>query len=217
MIFSVKFRRVFRLSFACLICLIIATCLSFRPAIASPAVEEYAQETIDHGISLLKDTSLSGGARQQALRSFLSANFNIKRIGLFALGDAAAAASPQDITDYLSAFEKLTLDTYVSMIGDYGGQQVKVIGSQERAPGDFVLSAQVTDPGAGRSEKPFLVRFRVVSEGGRYSVVDASVQGVWFELSQRDSVQGFLGTNGGSIPKLIDHMNRLAAQISARQ
>ena len=98
-----------------------------------------------------------------------------------------------------------------------GGQQVRVTGSKERAPGDFILSADVTDPVAAHDEKPLPVRFRVLLEGDRYSVVDASVQGVWFELAQRDNVQGFLGANGGNISKLITHINQLSGQSPTKQ
>jgi phospholipid transport system substrate-binding protein len=183
-------------------------------AYAAPIVEEYLQNTVNHGVAILNDKSLSASKRQVAVREFLSSNIDIKRIAIFALGSAAPVTPTPETESYLKAFEALTLNFYSSMIDGYGGQTVKITGSSERAPGDFILSADVIDPSAPRSEQAGHVRFRVLAEGEKFAVVDASVEGVWFELAQRDSVQGYLGANGRDVTKLTDHLNKMAAQMA---
>ena len=118
---SRKVRPVVRIFYAYLLIAILSITIACHSALAAPPVEEYGQRTIDQGTALLKDPALSGSSRKAAMRTFLSENFDVKRIALFALGDAAASASPQELVEYLKSFETLTLDTYVSMIGDYGG------------------------------------------------------------------------------------------------
>jgi ABC-type transporter MlaC component len=81
----------------------------------------------------------------------------------------------------------------------------------QRAPGDYIVNAVVSDP-ADTSDPPAPVSFRVLDEGaGKFALVDASVEGVWFTLAQRDDFKGFLDHNGGKISGLIAHLNDLAA------
>ena len=189
---------------------------STAPALAQSPVEAYADQTIEKGVSLLKNPSLAGKARDAALRDFLKASLDIKRIALFTLGDVAKSASPADVAAYAKAFEDFTLANYVSRVGAYGGQNLKVSSATERAPGDFIITVSVVDPAAAPSEPPDTAQFRVLKEAdGGFAVVDASVQGVWFEVAQRADIQGFLDQNGGSISKLIDHLNAMTAQLSA--
>ncbi len=186
------------------------------PVLAASPIETYADHTIEKGVALLKDTSLTGKARDAAIRDFLKASLDIRRIALFTLGDAAKNASPADIAAYTKAFQDFTLANYVSRVGAYGGQSLRVSGAIERAPGDFIITVTVVDPAASQANPPDTAEFRVLKESdGNFAVVDASVQGVWFEVAQRADIQGFLEQNGGSIPKLIDHLNAMTAQLTA--
>jgi ABC-type transporter MlaC component len=182
------------------------------PAAAQTPVETYAQQTIDKGVALLKG-GVTGKAQQDALRDFLKSTLDIRRIALFTLGAAARTAPPADVENYVKAFQDFTLANYVSRIGAYGGQSLKVASTVERAPGDFVVTVEVIDP--AQSGPPDTAQFRIMSApAGGFAVVDASVEGVWFEVAQREDVQGFLAQNGGSIPKLIEHLNQMTAAIA---
>jgi phospholipid transport system substrate-binding protein len=185
------------------------------PAFADTSVETYAQATIDKGVAILKDASLKDKARDDALRAFLDSALDLKRIALFTLGAAAKSASPTDLESYTQAFKTFALTGYLSRVGAYGGQSLKVASAVARAPGDYIVTVNVVDPAAPKSAPADSAQFRVVSEtGGGFAVVDASVQGIWFELAQRDDVQGFLAQNGGSVAKLIDHLKQMTAQLA---
>jgi len=195
---------------------VLATLSSAAPALAETPVEAYADQVIGKGLGILKDASLKGSARDGAIRDFLKASLDIRRIALFTLGDAARTASPADVAAYTDAFENFTLTSYVSRVGAYGGQGLKVAVAVERAPGDYIVTVNVVDPTASASSPPDTAEFRVLKEtDGHFAVVDASVQGVWFEVAQRSDIQGFLEQNGGSIPKLIDHLKQMTAQLAS--
>jgi ABC-type transporter MlaC component len=184
------------------------------PALADATIETYAQATIDKGVAILKDATLKDKAKDDALRAFLDTTLDLKRIALFTLGAAAQSASAADLASYSDAFKKFTLANYVSRVGAYGGQSLKVASAVARAPGDYIVTVTVVDPTAPKSAPPDSAQFRVVSEaGGGFAVVDASVQGIWFELAQRDDIQGYLAQNGGSVAKLVEHLNQMTAQL----
>jgi len=206
-----RFRNVSRAAVAAL------TIALVRPASAESPVEDYAQKTIDQGVGLLKDKSLNEADRRAELRNFLDSTLDLKRIALFTLAQRAASVSPADLDAYEKAFEDFTLTSYVSRVGAYDGEVLKVAGAAERAPGDFIVDVNVTDPAEPPGTPPQTVLFRVEKEpDGGFGVVDASVQGVWFELAERDDIQGYLEQNGGDIQKLTDHLNALTAQMKGK-
>ena len=186
------------------------------PAFAETPVETYAGQTINKGIAILKDGTLSDKARQDAIRAYLQSALDIRRIALFALGPTARTAAPPDLAAYVQAFENFTLANYSSRVGAYGGQTLKVTSAAERSPGDFIVTVAIIDPKATAADPGDSAQFRVLSEpNGGFAIVDASVEGVWFEVAQRDDFQGYLAQNGGSLAKLIEHINQMTAQISA--
>jgi len=186
------------------------------PVFAGSPVETYVSQTIDQGLALLNNKTLSAAEKDAELRNYLKTTLDIDRIALFTLGPAAKTASPADIAAYQSAFTTYTLANYVDRVGAYGGQSLKITGVDEHAPGDFIISVEVVDPAAPANVPPDSAKFRVLQAAdGHFAVVDANVEGVWFELAQRDDIQGFLHQNDDSIPKLVEHLNAITASLSA--
>ena len=72
------------------------------------------------------------------------------------------------------------------------------------------MTTQLIDPNDKSGQQPLEVDFRVLSENGRYVVIDFSVAGIWLALEERDQFSSFLGQNNGSIPTLISHLKELA-------
>jgi ABC-type transporter MlaC component len=191
-----------------------AAALFAIPALAASPVETYAQSTIDQGVLLLQDKSMNAEARSAELRNFLGSTLDLKRIALFTLGDAGKSAAQASLDAYEKAFEDFTLTTYVGRVGGYGGQTLKVSQVTERAPGDFIVEVSVWDPSDPPGTPPGAALFRVLAEpGGGFAVVDASVQGVWLEVAEREDIQGYLEQNGEDIAKLTDHLNTLTAAM----
>lgn len=192
--------------------------LAAAPASADPpAAETFAQQNIDRGIAIMKDRSLSDAARHTAVHDLLLSIMDLKRIAHYVLGPAAQSAPPADVASFEQAFENFTLANYKSQIGAYGGQTLKVVGATAHAPGDYIVAADLFDPSDPPGTPPTELHFRVLDEGGKFAIVDANVEGIWFEEAQHDDVQGYLAQNGGSVPKLVDHLNAMAASFSAQQ
>ena len=200
-----------------LIAAVTASFAATSPAAADDTapVEAYAQQQIDKGIAILMDKSLSPPARQAAIGDFVLSLMDLKRIALYALGPAAQTAPREDVDAFVDAFKKFTLANYESELGSYGGETIKVVDAVQHGPQDFVVTAAVRDPTDPPNTRPLLVRFRVVDETGKYAILDASVEGIWFEVAQHDDIQGFLAQNGGDVKKLVEHLNDMTAALSA--
>lgn len=194
--------------------------LSLLPAItavpaaqaATPA-EAFVSQNVDRGFAILNNRSLSSGARASQFQSFLEGLTDIDRIGKFTLGAARRTASPQDIAAFDAAFRSYAIQVYQSRLGQYSGQTLKVNGSSERQPGDYVVSTTLADPSAKGSRQPLRVDFRVLSDKGRMVVIDVAVEGIWIAITERDQFSAFLGQHNGSVTALAAHLNQLTAQL----
>ena len=179
---------------------------------ATPA-EAFVSQNVDRGFAILNNRSLSAGARASQFQSFLEGLTDIDRIARFTLGAARRSASPQDIAAFDSAFRAYAIQVYQSRLGQYSGQTLKITGSNERQPGDYVVSTTLLDPTAKGGRQPLRVDFRVLSDKGRMVVIDVAVEGIWIAITERDQFSAFLGQHNGSVPALAAHLNQLTAQL----
>ncbi len=193
--------------------------IAFAPPVAAAGAEDAAarafiEQNIDHGISILKDKSLNDSTRRQQIHDVLAALLDTKKIGLFALGSARTTASQADLDDYVAAFKEFMITSYETRLGSYGGQSLKVTGVIDHASGDYIVTAVLVDPSAPNDPNPPEVDFRVFGENNGFAVVDASIEGIWLGLAQRDDFVGFLGQHNGSVSALTAHLKEMTAQFA---
>jgi phospholipid transport system substrate-binding protein len=181
------------------------------PACAAGNVaESYVGDNIHKGLEILNNKGLPKAQREQQFETFLLNLTDMKRIAMFTLGQYRRTASPADQDAFVAAFQNYATAVYQSYFAKYSGQTLKVIGSTERSPTDFVVNTQLIDPGS--SQTPLQIDFRVRTDAGKPVVVDFAVSGIWLSLEERDQFTAFMGQNGGNIHVLITHLSDLAKQ-----
>lgn len=184
-------------------------------AVAATPAETFVQQGVDRGVQILKDASLSDAQRRAQVEDLLGSIMNTHRLAVFCLGNVAKTAAPEDVEAFATAFDAFTKAKYSSQLGGYGGQSLKVTGSTERSPTDHVVTAVLVPPSGVADPDPVTVMFRVLNDGDKYGVVDASIVGVWFGMAQRDDIQGFLSSNNNDVKKLTARMIEMTANLKA--
>lgn len=183
---------------------------SFAQA-ATPA-EAFISDNIQKGLGILNDPQLSAAQRGEQFEQLLITLTNMKRIALFTLGQYARTAPQADQDEFAAAFQSYSVAVYRSYLGLYAGQSLKVTGSSQRAPDDFIVSTVMVDPNnRGGQQQPLQVNFRVRTDSGKPELTDFSVAGIWLALSQRDQFSAFLAQNHGDVKALISHLHEVAA------
>jgi len=190
-----------------------SACLAFAlaaaPARADDPAAAFVQTNVQKGLVILNNKSLSQDQMRSQFRDFLTSLTDIKRIALFTLGSARRTAPDADVNAFVDAFRDYAVAVYEARLGQYSGQTLKVTGSSEVKPGDWIVTTQLVDPNAKPGDQPIEVKFRVDQDGNRLAVIDVSVVGVWLAIEERAQFTAFLGQNGNDIHKLIDHLNAL--------
>jgi len=177
------------------------------------AAQSYVQTNVQTALGILQDTSLSGPERRDRMHNFLLSLLDTQRIAMFTLGAAQSSASPDQLAAYSDAFRDFMVANYDSKLGNYAGQTLRVTGTLQRAPGDYVVTTQLVDPTSAKA--PQEVDFRIVSAGGKLAIVDASYQGVWLAIAERDDFQSFLNMHNGDVAALTAHLKEMTAQLNA--
>jgi phospholipid transport system substrate-binding protein len=181
------------------------------------AAQSYVQSNVQTALGILQDASLSASARRERIHALLLSLLDTQRVALFMLGSAQSTASPDAVAAYTAACRDFMVANYDSKLGTYAGQTLRVTGASQHAPGDFVVSAVVVDPsGSANGKAPPEVDFRIIEDGGRFYIVDASIEGVWLAVAEHDDFQGFLSAHGGDVGALTAHLRDMTAQLNAQ-
>jgi phospholipid transport system substrate-binding protein len=189
-----------------------APLLMVKPAAAAPNVaESFIDDNVHKGLDILRDHKLSTVQRRDQFETLLLGLVDVRRIAVFTLGQYRRTAPPEDVEAFVGAFKNYAAAAYQSYFSKYTNQTLKVTGSTERSPTDFIVQTQLIDPSS--SQQPAEVDFRVRTDGGKPVLVDVAYQGVWLSLEQRDQFVSFLGQNNGNVRSLIGHLSELAVNL----
>src|SRR4029078_4841587 len=129
-------------------------------AIAAPNVaESFVDENIHKGLEILRDKRLNTVQRRDQFEGLLLSLVDVRRIALFTLGQYRRSAPPEDVEAFVNAFKNYATAAYQSYFSKYTNQQLKVIGSTQPTPTDFIVQTLLVDPST--SQPPAEVDFRV--------------------------------------------------------
>jgi phospholipid transport system substrate-binding protein len=198
--------------------LIASACVMAPPALAAAAnpAEAFVQQNIDKGYTILNNAALPDDQRRTQFRNFMLGLTDVKRIGMFTLGQYANSASKADIEAFNAAFTDYAVAVYESRLGKYKGQSLKVTGSDQRAADDVVVNADVVNPSAPANAPVIKAAFRVrKTPDGKPIVTDMQVEGIWLALSQRSDFTGFLQQHGGNVASLTDNLRMQVQQLGS--
>lgn len=190
--------------------------LAAAPAEATAPVESFVQTNIQKGLDILNNKKISDAQRKEDFRNFLLSFTDLRRTAIFTLGAARRTASPGDLDNFVTAFRDYAIAIYEARLTNYSGETLKVTGSTERAPGDYVVTTVLADTSgraAQNGQQPIQIDFRINKDNNRFVVLDASVVGVWLAIEERDQFSAFLAQNNDSVPTLTSHLKELTAKL----
>jgi phospholipid transport system substrate-binding protein len=193
---------------------IVAIALPFAAARAATPAEEFVQNNVQKGLTILN----SGGSpaqKREEFRSFLLKLTDLKRIADFTLGPVKNSTSPADLAAFEDAFREYAFAVYESEFQKYSGQTLKVTGSVERKAGDYLVSTVLVDPSAKKGQEPIQVDFRIFGSPGHFTVGDIIVLGLDLAITEQDDFSSFLAQNNNSVEALTAELKQRAARVRA--
>jgi phospholipid transport system substrate-binding protein len=178
---------------------------------AAPAAEAFVQSEANKALTILRDSSMSLGAKKEAFYAFINQVADVPKITDFVLGRYRRSLTPAQYSAFAEAFRAYADSVYETRLSDYHGQGLNVTGSVARTPDDVVVSSVIT--GAGASGASSVVNWRVLrGPDGRWHVVDVQAQGVWLAIVEQQDFASTLANHNGDISVLIHQLQADAVQ-----
>ena len=184
---------------------------------AAPDDEAFVRAKAKEALDILADKSLDQSAKTARFRAFVDEISDVRRVARFVLGKYARGADKDKLDEFAKVFRRYSSGVYESQLGNYSGETVTVTGSQDRKPGDSLVSTVIS---GGKLRDPLTVNWRILTRHGRKIVLDVEVLGIWLALQQRTELSTVIANHGGDIGAAIavlkDRIARQQADMKAK-
>jgi len=178
-------------------------------AFAAPQDEAFVQTKANEALNILRDDSLDKAAKTARFAEYVDGVTDVPRVARFVLGKYARGADPQKLATFTKVFREYASGVYESQLGNFGGETLKVLGSQDRKPGDSVVASLIS---GGKVEEPIKVNWRIRTRNGKPQVLDVQIFGIWLALQQRNEITAVIANHGGDIGAAIDVLQQKIAK-----
>ncbi len=191
-------------SFLLVTMFIIATPFSNAHATDTDKAQKFVQAMGNNAVSFLGDSSLGATQKKQKFKKLLNNDFDMDKIGRFALGRNWKTASANEKKEYLKLFNDMIVEVYSSRFGDYKGEAFTVDSARAAGSKDALVTSYIV-PKNGSKVK---VDWRVRATGNKYKVIDVLVEGVSMSLTQRSEFASIIQRGGGKMDVLLEHLRK---------
>jgi phospholipid transport system substrate-binding protein len=143
-------------------------------------------------------SNIPSAQRIARFNELFQADFDVNGIGRFVIGRYWQAYTPEQQQEFLRLYQQSTVQAYADKLGQYGGSEFRVLGSEQAGDG-VVVSSEVTRS----SGQPVHIDWHLISDGGGYKVSDVYVDQVSMKITQRDEFAKIIQNNGGQPTALL--------------
>jgi len=134
-------------------------------------------ETVDKGLTVLKEPSLSGTEktqeRRQALWKEISIVFNFEEMSKRALGQHWKKRSPEEKKEFVELFTNILKDAYIGKTDTYNGEKVVLLREKQDSDYAVVQTKFITKNGT-----EIAVDYSMLNNSGEWKIYDVIIEGV---------------------------------------
>jgi phospholipid transport system substrate-binding protein len=163
-----------------------------------PEAEAFIRDLIVEVEAIVK-AEQTGGGRVDEFMSLFRRVAALPQIGRFVAGQAWREMSPAQQEAYMAAFERYAANAYSRNIGEYNGQTMEVVGSQDAGRRGVLVNTRLLSPG----EQPLRIDWLVSDRGGNLLLSDVVAEGVSLTISQREEFAAMLEARNGNLDEFI--------------
>jgi phospholipid transport system substrate-binding protein len=152
---------------------------------------DLVMKTIERGLVILKDPSLSGdenlGVRKQKLWEELSPIFNFEEMSKRTLGKYWKERSDEEKEEFVALFTSVLKDTYIGKTDTYSGEKIVYLRERQDGTRCKVQTKFITSAG-----KEISVNFSLINNHGKWMIYDVIVEGVSLVNNYRSQFNNIL-------------------------
>lgn len=196
--------------FTQLIAATLLSALSFAISTSTAHADEKAEAFVgdlgQKAITILGDQDLTQDAIETEFRTLLLDAMDIRRVGLFALGQYARLPTKGERDIYFDLLGDFIVEVYLGRLTGYSDQEFKVTSSVEKGKKgrEVIVDSEIIfqDDRPALQVDWWLLR----TKEGEFRVFDVRVAGIWMAQEQRGTFTSHIRNNGGKFEALLDHL-----------
>lgn len=147
--------------------------------------------------------------RLTQLGNLFQADFDVRGIGTFALGNYRTLATPRERHEYFKLFNEFAVRAVSHKLNDYAGAAFKITGNRRAADGQTIVLSQLSRSGGD----PLPLQWFVKEKHGRLMVTDLVVGDTSMKTALRDQFASWIVNNGGRFGALLAVMRQMNPQL----
>ncbi|MDR2124767.1 MAG: ABC transporter substrate-binding protein [Desulfovibrio sp.] len=195
-----------------------ALCLACLSAFAVPAAASEARDVLENTVNRVLTELKKPAMRDPATRPPVLANiekiirqlFSFDELSMRSVGPKWQSFTPEQKTQFGTAFEDLLRARYLNSMGGYDGEKIAYTGETASTKGDKVEIQTVVES-AGKSVP---VAYRMLKTD-RWLVYDVIIEGVSLVQNYRAQFQATLDRNKGDVDALIRSIRQTTDELAA--
>lgn len=174
------------------------------------AYKDFAAQTGQEVITILKDKTRPLKDRKESFRKVLQDRFSLPSIAKFVLARYWRRADDQQKKRYLDLFEDATVENYAAQFDSYDNERVEIKSARSGKKDSVIVSTQIIRPAGGEPLKVDWYMSR--SKSGEIKIVNLYVNGVSMSITQRSEYNAMVQSVNGDLDRFLD---KLESQIRA--
>lgn len=141
--------------------------------------------------------------KEDYFRQMLRQDADLDGISRFILGPFWRTASPEQQQEFRRLFEDYLIRSDGPLLAKYSGGTFRVTGSRTD-PAGVIVTSQITSPQGQQIE----MDWQLGISGGRYKILDLSIDSVSAAMSRRSQIQAMMSRAGGQVATLLAMMRQ---------
>ena len=202
MIISQQRSGVFRAAFAG--ALLLLALLAWPRGATAETPASFIERLGADAIGALENDELSAAQQMEAFQAVLDVGFDIDGMGRFVLGRYWRTASESDRDEYMALFRERVIQTFAARLGNFTGQDFKVVDSRPQSADVTVVESTLTL----LPLPPIGVDWHVRGSEPDFKVVDVVVQGVSEIQTQRNSFSAAIQCSRDGLRALLAQLRQ---------
>lgn len=169
---------------------------SLTPARADAAAEGFIRTILDEANPVF--TATSKDQRFNGIAALVDKYVDMRRVGLFVLGQYARQITEAQKAEYLPLFKKYATLVYQDALENYSGERLEVIDSVDRSEKDIIVNCRIVGAETGDDAADLTIHWRVYRDAdGKMTIFDAGADQVWLAIEQQSQFKSVIANNGG--------------------
>jgi len=171
--------------------------------------KQFISEIVDEAKKVLVDSN-SKEFKTKKLSEMALKTVDMKGVAYYSIGKYRKNLNEEQLSEYLSLFEKYFLKSFTSRLTDYSDPKIDVIGTEVLNPKYTIVKSVLL----ATDKKPEVkIEWRVYTKNPDKPLIrDLIIEGLSLARTQKEEFASVIESNNGDVTKLFDSLKEFVAK-----